>query len=116
MPDASRGPAEHGTQVQNQSPPLRPLPPGILLAWYGDDFTGAAAVMEAMTFAGLPAVLFLDLPQPAQLARFPGVRGIGVAGIARSQNAAWARRELPGFSALSRRWGPLLPNTRFARR
>jgi uncharacterized protein YgbK (DUF1537 family) len=94
MPGASRGP---GTHVQNQSPPLRPLPPGILLAWYGDDFTGAAAVMEAMTFAGLPAVLFLDLPQPAQLACFPGVRGIGVAGVARSQNAAWATRELPGF-------------------
>ena len=46
------------------------LPDGLLVAWYGDDFTGSAAVMEVLTFAGLPSVLFLDLPTPEQLARF----------------------------------------------
>ena len=48
------------------------LPEGPLIAWYGDDFTGSAATMEALTFAGLPAVLFFDVPTAAQLARFPG--------------------------------------------
>jgi 3-oxoisoapionate kinase len=64
-----------------QSPRARPgagtgtrlrwaLPDGLLVAVYGDDFTGSAAVMEVMAFAGLPAALFLDLPTPEQLARF----------------------------------------------
>ncbi len=38
------------------------LPDGRLVAFYGDDFTGSAAVMEVLTFAGLPTVLFLDTP------------------------------------------------------
>ena len=48
------------------------LAEGILVAWYGDDFTGSAATMEVLAFAGLPSVLFLDLPTPEMLARFPG--------------------------------------------
>lgn len=60
------------------------LPDGPLVAWYGDDFTGAAAVMEVLTFAGLPSMLFLDPPTRAQLARFPGLRGIGLASTART--------------------------------
>jgi uncharacterized protein YgbK (DUF1537 family) len=71
------------------------LPDGLLVAWYGDDFTGSAAVMEVLTFAGLPAVLFFDLPTPAQLARFAGHRGIGIAGIARSKGPAWMADHLP---------------------
>jgi 3-oxoisoapionate kinase len=43
------------------------LPDGVLLAFYGDDFTGSSAVMEVMTFAGLPAVMFVESPTPAQL-------------------------------------------------
>ena len=38
------------------------LPDGVLLAFYGDDFTGSSAVMEVMTFAGLPAVMFVESP------------------------------------------------------
>lgn len=67
----------------------------LLVAWYGDDFTGAAAVMEVLTFAGLPSVLFLDLPNQAQLARFPGLRAIGVASTARAQTPAWMDKILP---------------------
>ena len=40
------------------------LPDGVLLAFYGDDFTGSSAVMEVMTFAGLPAVMFVESPTP----------------------------------------------------
>lgn len=73
----------------------RPLPDGPLVAWYGDDYTGAAAVMEVLTFSGLPSVLFLDVPTPEQLARFAGYRGIGIAGSARSQSPDWMAEHLP---------------------
>src|SRR5260221_11340982 len=72
-----------------------PLPQGPLVAYYGDDYTGSAAVMEVMTFAGLPTVLFLDVPTPAQLARFQAYRGIGIAGVARSQTPQWMDEHLP---------------------
>jgi uncharacterized protein YgbK (DUF1537 family) len=65
--------------------------------------------MEALTFAGLPAVLFFDIPRPEQLARFPGLRGIGIAGIARSQPPAWMRAHLPPiFRALRDSGAPLI--------
>ena len=75
------------------------LPDGLLAAWYGDDFTGAAATMEVFAFAGLDAVLFLDRPTPAQLARFKGARGIGIAGIARAKSPDWMADNLPPIFA-----------------
>lgn len=71
------------------------LPDGLLVAWYGDDFTGASAVMEALVFSGLPAILFLDVPSREQLARFPGLRGIGIASTARSKSPDWMEANLP---------------------
>jgi 3-oxoisoapionate kinase len=71
------------------------LPDGALVAWYGDDFTGSAAVMEVLTFAGLPSVLFFDIPTPEELARFGGARGIGVASTARSHGPGWMDANLP---------------------
>ena len=44
------------------------LPEGVLLAFYGDDFTGSSAVMEVMTFAGLPAVMFVESPNSCAVA------------------------------------------------
>ena len=77
------------------------LPDGLLLAWYGDDFTGAAAVMEVLAFAGLPTLLFLEPPTQEQLARMPDVRCVGVASTARTQSPEWMARELPpAFAAL----------------
>lgn len=85
------------------------LPGGTLVAFYGDDFTGSTDVMEVLTFAGLPTVLFLDIPQPADLARFPGIRGIGVAGTARSRPPAWMRAHLaPALAALDALGAPVL--------
>lgn len=85
------------------------LPAGRLLSWYGDDFTGSAAVMEVLSFAGLDAVLFLDVPTPAQLAAFPGARAVGIAGIARSQTPAWMDRHLPPmFTALAAMQTPIV--------
>jgi 3-oxoisoapionate kinase len=71
------------------------LPDGLLLTYYGDDYTGSSAVMEVLTFAGLPTVMFLDVPTPAQLSIFQGYRAIGVAGISRSQSPAWMEEHLP---------------------
>ncbi|MCA0422943.1 MAG: four-carbon acid sugar kinase family protein [Proteobacteria bacterium] len=71
------------------------LPDGLLIAWYGDDFTGSSAVMEVLTFAGLPSVLFLEPPTPDDLLRFPGMRGVGIASTARAQSPAWMDGALP---------------------
>ena len=71
------------------------LPDGPLVAWYGDDFTGAAAVMEVLTFSGLPSVLFLNVPSPERISAFISCRGIGIAGVSRSKPPDWMDRHLP---------------------
>ena len=84
------------------------LPDGRLIAFYGDDFTGSAAVMEVLAFAGLPTVLFLDTPTEAQLDRFADYRGIGIAGVARARSPAWMEENLPAaFDALARLQAPI---------
>jgi len=69
--------------------------PELLLAWYGDDYTGSAAVLEALAFAGVKAMLFLDTPTETQLARFPGLQAIGIASTARAQSPDWMDSNLP---------------------
>jgi 3-oxoisoapionate kinase len=84
------------------------LPDGLLLAFYGDDFTGSSAVMEVMTFAGLPAVMFVEAPSPEQLRRFSGHRAIGVASVARAQPPSWMDAHLPRvFEALAELKAPV---------
>lgn len=85
------------------------LPAGLLVAWLGDDVTGAAATMEALAFNGLPAALFFDAPTPERLAAFPGLRGVGVATTARTFAPERMDAELPqAFAALARLGAPLL--------
>jgi len=84
------------------------LPDGPLVAWYGDDFTGAAAVMEVLTFSGLPSVLFLNVPSPERVGAFSSCRGIGIAGVSRSKPPEWMDRHLPEiFDALARIQAPI---------
>lgn len=71
-----------------------------VLAWLGDDFTGAAAVMEVLAFAGLPAVLFLDTPTPARMADFPDMQGIGIASMARTYTPSKMEDALPAQFAM----------------
>lgn len=66
-----------------------------LLTFYGDDFTGSADVMEALTTAGVQTVLFLETPTAADLARFPDAQAVGVAGIARTMTPEQMDAELP---------------------
>jgi uncharacterized protein YgbK (DUF1537 family) len=88
---------------------MNALPDGLLVAYYGDDFTGSTDVMEVLTFAGLPTVLFLDVPASGELERFPGRRGIGVAGTARSRSPEWMRAHLPpALAALDALGAPVL--------
>ncbi|MDO6731244.1 four-carbon acid sugar kinase family protein [Marinovum sp. 2_MG-2023] len=87
---------------------MAPQNQDLWLAWYGDDFTGASAVMEVLTFAGVPSMLFLDVPTPEQLARFPDLRAIGVASTARAQNPDWMDRHLPDVFARLRAMNPQL--------
>ncbi len=85
------------------------LPDGPLVTYYGDDFTGSTDVMEVLTFAGLPSVLFLEIPDAADLAAFAHCRGIGVAGTARSRSPAWMGDHLPPvFAALDALGAPIL--------
>ncbi len=67
-----------------------------LVTWLGDDFTGSAAVMEVLAFAGLRSVLFTDIPDPALAERFAGAAGIGIATTARSHAPDWMAANLPG--------------------
>ncbi|PZO00097.1 MAG: type III effector [Hyphomicrobiales bacterium] len=85
------------------------LPPGPLLAYYGDDFTGSAAVMEVMSFAGLDSVMFLGPPSAERLAAFADRRCIGIAGIARSKPPEWMDEHLPSiYGALAGICAPLI--------
>ncbi|MFJ3047780.1 3-oxo-isoapionate kinase OiaK [Herbaspirillum chlorophenolicum] len=85
------------------------LPPGLLLAYYGDDFTGSTDAMEVMTAAGLSTVLFLRTPDRAMLARFADARCIGIAGSSRGRSPAWMEQHLPpAFEALAALTPPLM--------
>ena len=54
------------------------------LGFYGDDFTGSTDALEALSSAGLQTVLFIEPPTADQLARFPDIEAVGVAGRTRS--------------------------------
>jgi 3-oxoisoapionate kinase len=87
----------------------RPLPPGLVLAYYGDDFTGSTDAMEVLTFAGLPTILFLGPPSEAQIERLSGFRAVGIAGVARSKPPEWMDEHLPPmFETLAGLGAPIL--------
>jgi uncharacterized protein YgbK (DUF1537 family) len=56
----------------------------ILLAFYGDDFTGSTDALEFVCRAGAKAILFIEPPTAEQLKNFPGLNAFGVAGKTRS--------------------------------
>jgi uncharacterized protein YgbK (DUF1537 family) len=63
--------------------------PGLLLSYYGDDFTGSTDVMEALASHGIRTALFLQTPSAAQRARLGDCEAIGLAGTSRSQTPGW---------------------------
>jgi uncharacterized protein YgbK (DUF1537 family) len=56
----------------------------ILLAFYGDDFTGSTDALEFISRAGAKAVLFTEPPTKEQLKSFPNLDAYGVAGKTRA--------------------------------
>ena len=86
---------------------LTPNP--LLLAYYGDDFTGSTDALESLARAGLRTVLFLQPPTPEQLASFPGLRAFGISGGSRIMTPAEMENELPQvFEALQRSGAPIV--------
>jgi 3-oxoisoapionate kinase len=74
---------------------------GLLVAYYADDFTGSTDALEWLCRAGLRTVLFIEPPTAEQLARYPGLRAIGVAGQTRSMSPAQMEATLrPAFGRL----------------
>ncbi|MFB5675095.1 four-carbon acid sugar kinase family protein [Paenibacillus terreus] len=74
----------------------------LLLAFYGDDFTGSTDAMEMLATRGYRTILFLDPPDPDELKRnYPDVDCIGIAGISRSLQSEEMEEELvPIFERL----------------
>ncbi len=88
---------------------MNSLPDGPLLAFYGDDFTGSTAVLEALAFNGLKTVLFFEEPDAAMLAKAGPVHAVGLAGLSRSKSPAWMDAHLPrAFASLKAVGAPLL--------
>ena len=84
-------------------------PQGLLLTYYGDDFTGSTDVLEAFTAAGVPTVLFLEPPQAEDLEHFKHCRCVGLAGQSRGKSPEWMRSELPAaFESLKQMGAPIL--------
>jgi len=67
----------------------------ILLAYYGDDFTGSTDALEALTANGVATVLFTEPPGPEMLDRFPHVRALGIAGNSRTMTPEEMEQSLP---------------------
>lgn len=73
----------------------------ILLAFYGDDFTGSTDALEFITRAGAKAVLFIEPPTAEQLQQFPQLDVIGVAGKTRALSPVQMEEILiPAFEQL----------------
>lgn len=82
----------------------------LLLSFYGDDFTGSADSMEALSLAGVKTALFLKPPSLVDLQneRYANLQAIGVAGISRSLTPARMNETLPEiFTAMKRLGAPL---------
>lgn len=73
----------------------------LLLAFYGDDFTGSADAMEALTINGVKTALFLGHPTQERLdKRLSNLQAIGISGVSRTMTPEQMDSELPDQLAL----------------
>ena len=57
----------------------------LLMAFYGDDFTGSADAMEALTVNGVRTALFLGHPTEERLKEnLQNLQAVGISGTSRS--------------------------------
>jgi uncharacterized protein YgbK (DUF1537 family) len=73
----------------------------LLLAYYGDDFTGSTDALEFICRAGARTVLFIEPPTAARLRAFPGLQAFGVAGKTRALSPQHMEQALlPAFEQI----------------
>jgi 3-oxoisoapionate kinase len=73
----------------------------ILLAFYGDDFTGSTDALEAISKAGAKAILFTEPPTQEQLNQFSDIDAYGIAGKTRALNPTEMEADLlPAFQQM----------------
>lgn len=73
----------------------------LLLAFYGDDFTGSTDALEFLSKAGARTVLFIEPPSTEQLNKYKDLDAIGVAGMTRSLSPSKMEEQLiPAFRRL----------------
>ena len=77
----------------------------MLYTYYGDDFTGSTDVLETLAHAGLPAALFLVPPTTEDLAQFPDIQALGIAGDSRSRSPEWMTSNLPNLFVTLKAFG-----------
>lgn len=74
----------------------------LLVAFYGDDFTGSTDALEFLSRAGIKTLLFIEAPSSEQIARYPGLQAIGVAGMSRTLSPVEMEAVLrPAFNVLA---------------
>jgi uncharacterized protein YgbK (DUF1537 family) len=74
----------------------------LLIAFYGDDFTGSTDALESLNNAGIKTILFIDVPTTEQLRNYPGIQAIGIAGMTRNLSPSAMEAVLtPQFKALA---------------
>jgi 3-oxoisoapionate kinase len=75
----------------------------LLLAYYGDDFTGSTDALEFLSRAGVKTVLFIEPPTADQLQKYEDLQAFGVAGMTRSLPPDEMEKVLrPAFEKLKR--------------
>ena len=68
----------------------------LLMAFYGDDFTGSADAMEALTINGVKTALFLGHPTEERLQeRLKDLHAVGISGTSRTMTPSQMDQELP---------------------
>ena len=73
----------------------------LLFAFYGDDFTGSADAMEALTINGVKTALFLGHPTQERLQEKLGeLDAVGISGVSRTMTPEQMDAELPPQLAL----------------
>jgi len=74
----------------------------LLLAFYGDDFTGSTDALEFICRAGAKAILFIEPPTVEQLKNYPGLDAYGIAGKTRSLSPVEMEKILlPAFETIN---------------
>ena len=81
----------------------------LLMAFYGDDFTGSADAMEALTVNGVRTALFLGHPTQERLqTKLQSLQAIGISGTSRTMTPGQMDSELPDQLRLLNGLGPRL--------